>query len=286
MFLYGFQKKKMKNNKIKYAICTVLLFLLIGGTIGFPVFYNYQSDRKTFHTVHSVEREEIVLYNPQDSNRKETVSAFIKNIVNSDGVSYVFSLNGTEGMVVTDLIKGLEKEIENGIQSGLLPDISGYDLENGAVVAEYWNIESDSYLINQRACWILQFGDGETFGFVFLIDAYTYTIYYAWLNCEETQQYPAHNYSSLELLEFYKAYYELEDEEIVKYNMELLEGENYSDEALWAKAFDYYFIYDVKPETGVNPNVMEVGLYKVKSWLEKYGYNAGIMEPTHSQSSY
>lgn len=173
---------------LDYAIGVLMIMILVLATFLMPQGYSAFVDSKDLNQVHVAERESFSFTNPVEMTVYERVQRMMETLKGKGSVSRTLNLTGTE---VTDeeFLEGIQEAIGIAIQYKLIPDISGYDIENYIVYAEYYNLGDGTTEGAETAFWNIRFSDYQTFDFTFRVDANGYIIYQAELYCAEATEY-------------------------------------------------------------------------------------------------
>lgn len=175
---------------LDYAIGILMIIILILATFLMPQGYSAFVDGKALNKVTAVERESFSFTNPVEMTVYERVQQMMEALKSKGAVSRTLYLTGQE-VTDGDLLERIKEAIGIAIQYNMIPDISGYDIENNIVYAEYYNLSDSTAENAENAFWNIRFSDHATFDFMFRVDASEYIIYQAEIYCAEALEYVA-----------------------------------------------------------------------------------------------
>lgn len=181
-------KQQGTGHILDYFIGVLMITILLMMAFLLPQLYSAYSDSNDLKQVHVMEREDFSFKKLVETTIQEKVQQMMEGLSAQTGLKRTLYLAGTEA-ADKELLEGIREAMELMTQYQMLPDISGYDLENNIVYAEYYNLNGDMEEGEELAFWNIRFSDYETFDVSLRIDAHEYVIYQAELYCMEVTEY-------------------------------------------------------------------------------------------------
>lgn len=185
------KKREKGSSVLDYAIGVLLITIIVLATFLMPQAYSALVDRKDLNKVHAVDREQFSFENPVEIAVSDRVQQMLEALNRKEALRRPLYLKGSE---VTDgeLLQGIRESMGIAVQYGILPDITGYDIENNIIYAEYYNLSNEGTKGAETGFWNIRFSDYETFDFTFRVDAVNYMIYQTEIYCVEAKEYLNH----------------------------------------------------------------------------------------------
>lgn len=194
---------KRRNKKIfTYFICFALTLFFIACSILLPKLYYMKLDKNSIEKVIILKREHFSFAETLGVGEKTAevmYSLQFKYNSNKD-LKKLMSVDEKDENYKS-FIANIKEQIDYAVSLGLLPDITGYNLEKGFLGADLYqiNISSDtSDDINNNelkekqqknnTVWIAEFSDNKNYYFQLVLDGSLYTIYGASMFCDETEE--------------------------------------------------------------------------------------------------
>ena len=181
-------KKQRVGTVLDYFIGVLMIAILLLITFLLPQVYSAWSDSKGVNQIHVMEREDFSFKKLVEMTFQEKVQQMMESLETKNELRRTLYLTGTEA-ADKELLEGIREALEITAQYQMLPDLSGYDIENHIVYAEYYNLNGDIAEGEELAFWDIRFSDYETFDLVLRIDAHEFVIYQAELYCGEVTEY-------------------------------------------------------------------------------------------------
>ena len=181
-------KKKRHGYILDYFIGILLVTILLLITFLLPELYSAYMDTKDLNRVQVMERENFSFKELVDMTIQDKVQQMMATLDTKNELRRTLYLVGKDA-ADAELLERLREALDITIQYQMLPNISGYDLENNIVYAEYYNLSDGMAESEEIAFWNIRFSDYQTFDFTFRIDAAGPVIYQAELYCIEVSEY-------------------------------------------------------------------------------------------------
>lgn len=169
-----------ENNYINYVIAFTLIGILIIGTFFLPQMYNYRQDSKDIGTVHYFSRGDFVLNADIDMSKEDRI-AIIMKLVEQNGISSSLRLDNGE-MQEGELAEKVRAEVIKAVEAGMFPEGMlqyNFDADKGLMSADYFYINNVAVEIGEMALWYIFYTDYISYEVRLVMDASTYTIYFA-----------------------------------------------------------------------------------------------------------